>query len=153
MVVLAMYLFVGGGNRNPAFYILTGGLLLLVANDSVYGLRNLHGNHFTSGSITEVGWLLYYLTAGASALHPSMRDLANRLPAAARKHPLGRILTLGSATLVGPVLLVVEALRGRPVDAFAIGIATFAIAALAAVRLSDRVPPGAFRGPLPHSRR
>jgi diguanylate cyclase (GGDEF)-like protein/PAS domain S-box-containing protein len=139
LVVMAMFLVVGGGHRTPSFYLLTGGLALLVADDSLYGWRNLHGNLFSSGSITEIGWLVYYLSAGACALHPSMRDLTKPLPQEAIQRSRARIWLLGAATLVGPVLLIAEGLSERPVDAVPIGLATFAIAVLVTFRLTDVV--------------
>jgi diguanylate cyclase (GGDEF)-like protein/PAS domain S-box-containing protein len=139
MVVLVMYLLVGGRSRNPSFYILAGGLVLLVADDSLYGWRNLHGNFFSSGSICEIGWLVYYLTAGACALHPSVRNLSKPFRRVDERTSFGRIWALGAAALVGPVLLVSEAVLGRPVDAVAIGIGSFAIVILVVLRLTDVV--------------
>jgi len=58
LIGIAVRLLTGGGRRQPSFYFLTGGLVLLAATDSLYGWDNLHGVAFSSGSLVEVGWLV-----------------------------------------------------------------------------------------------
>src|SRR6202030_23736 len=65
LVVLALRLIAGGGRQSASFRFLTAGLILLAGTDSYYGWLNLHGVAYHSGSLVEVGWLLYYLTVGA----------------------------------------------------------------------------------------
>ena len=56
----------------PAFYLLVGSIVSLLAVDSAYNYALLTGtyNHQLS---YDVGWIAFYLLWGAAALHPSMR--------------------------------------------------------------------------------
>ena len=76
LVTMAVRLLAGAGRRGASFDFLTGGLILLGVSDSALGWLTLHGVLYTPGSPIEVGWLTYYLTVGACALHPSMRVVA-----------------------------------------------------------------------------
>jgi hypothetical protein len=109
MAAMAIRLLVGGGRRARSFYFLTGGLILLALTDSLYGWLNLHGVTYGAGSVVEAGWLLYYLTVGASALDPTMRSLNEPLAAPRGVSSRARLAVLAIAALVVPVILAVEA--------------------------------------------
>ena len=136
LIGIAVRLLTGGGRRQPSFYFLTGGLVLLAATDSLYGWDNLHGVAFSSGSLVEVGWLVYYLTVGACGLHPSMCQLTSPVVRDETSNPRSQILILAFATLVGPVLLTLDTFADRPLNALAISLAAFAITALVILRLA-----------------
>lgn len=100
-------LAVGAGRRAPAFYFMLAGLIALVTTDSIYGFIELNGTYQT-GSILDIGWLIYYFCWGAAALHPSMRTLSERVGGANRSLTRGRLLVLAAAALLAPI---VEATR------------------------------------------
>ena len=72
----------GSHRREPAFvFMLTGAIGALLLSDVVYGWRLLEG-HFTPGTATTAGWAVFYVLLGASAMHPSMRQLSEPGPSA-----------------------------------------------------------------------
>jgi diguanylate cyclase (GGDEF)-like protein/PAS domain S-box-containing protein len=101
LLAAAIRLAVDTGKRAPAFYLLIGSIVSLLAVDSAYTYALLTDayNHQLS---YDVGWITYYLLWGAAALHPSMRTLEE--PAVehrARLTPL-RLGLLAGACLIAP---------------------------------------------------
>src|SRR5689334_23941351 len=97
----AIRLAVDAGKRAPAFYLLAGSIVCLLATDSAYNLALLNGT-YNHQLIYDAGWIFYYLLWGAAALHPSMRALEE--PATdlrTRLTPL-RLTLLGGACLIAP---------------------------------------------------
>ena len=89
------------GKRAPAFYLLVGSIVSLLAVDSAYTYALLTDayNHQLS---YDVGWIAYYLLWGAAALHPSMRTLEEPAhESRARLTPL-RLGLLAGACLIAP---------------------------------------------------
>jgi len=137
LVVMALRLITGGGRQSASFRLLTAGLILLAGTDSYDGWANLHNVAYAPGSIFDAGWLLYYLTVGACALHPSMRSLTTSAPAGRMLRSRTRLALLSVATFVGPALLIIEAALGRPVDALPIAIASICVIGLVISRLAE----------------
>ncbi|HLX78590.1 MAG TPA: EAL domain-containing protein, partial [Acidimicrobiales bacterium] len=100
------------------------------------GWLNLHNVAYVPGSFFDAGWLVYYLTVGACALHPSMRSLTIAAPVGRPLRSRTRLGLLSVATFVGPALLVIEAAIGRPVDALPIALASFCVISLVIFRLA-----------------
>lgn len=137
LVALAVRLLAGVGRRGASFYLLTGGLILIAATDSLYGWLNLHGVAYASGSLVEGGWLLYYVVVGACGLHPSMRGLATPIRRERVVHSRIRLAMLGASALACPVLLVGESALGQRIDAFPIALGSIAAFVLVLLRLAD----------------
>jgi diguanylate cyclase (GGDEF)-like protein/PAS domain S-box-containing protein len=101
LLAAAIRLAVDTGKRAPAFYLLVGSIVSLLAVDSAYTLALLTDayNHQLS---YDVGWIAYYLLWGAAALHPSMRTLEEpALDSRTRLTPL-RLGLLAGACLIAP---------------------------------------------------
>jgi diguanylate cyclase (GGDEF)-like protein/PAS domain S-box-containing protein len=101
LLAAAVRLAVDNGKRAPAFYLLVGSIVSLLAVDSGYTLALLTDayNHQLS---YDVGWIAFYLLWGAAALHPSMRTLEEpALDSRTRLTPL-RLGLLASACLIAP---------------------------------------------------
>jgi diguanylate cyclase (GGDEF)-like protein/PAS domain S-box-containing protein len=101
LLAAAIRLAVDQGKRAPAFYLLIGSIVSLLAVDSAYTYALLTDayNHQLS---YDVGWIVYYLLWGAAALHPSMRTLEEpALEDRTRLTPL-RLALLASACLIAP---------------------------------------------------
>jgi diguanylate cyclase (GGDEF)-like protein/PAS domain S-box-containing protein len=101
LLAAAIRLAVDMGKRAPAFYLLIGSIVSLLAVDSAYTYALLTDayNHQLS---YDVGWILYYLLWGAAALHPSMRTLEEpALDDRTRLTPV-RLSLLASACLIAP---------------------------------------------------
>jgi signal transduction histidine kinase/CheY-like chemotaxis protein len=76
-----------------------------------------------------------YILVGAAALHPSVVDMAPRLaPRQPRLNPL-LIGGLTIAALVGPLLLLEQALRGQVIDGIAIALSSIVMFLLVVVRM------------------
>ena len=102
LLAAAIRLAVDAGRRAPAFYLLSGSIVCLLATDSAYNLAILKDTYSHSQLIYDLGWIAYYVLWGAAALHPSMRVLAE--PAADSRTRLTRIrlALLGGACLISP---------------------------------------------------
>jgi diguanylate cyclase (GGDEF)-like protein/PAS domain S-box-containing protein len=101
LLAAAIRLAVDRGKRAPAFYLLVGSIVSLLAVDSAYTYALLTDayNHQLS---YDVGWIAYYLLWGAAALHPSMRTLEEpALESRTRLTPL-RLGLLAGACLIAP---------------------------------------------------
>jgi diguanylate cyclase (GGDEF)-like protein/PAS domain S-box-containing protein len=101
LLAAAIRLAVDTGKRAPAFYLLVGSIVSLLAVDSAYTFALLTDayNHQLS---YDVGWIAYYLLWGAAALHPSMRTLEEpALDSRTRLTPL-RLGLLAGACLIAP---------------------------------------------------
>jgi len=122
LLVLALRLAMGTGRRSRSFWLLVGSLVLTTIADLLYLVLSANAT-FASGSVTDILWLLGYLTFGAAALHPSMAQLGDRIPGRLQRLSRRRVVMLGGAMLVAPVTLAVSALGHRTADlvAFVIG--------------------------------
>ena len=101
LLAAAVRLAVDMGKRAPAFYLLAGSIVSLLAVDSAYTLALLTDTY--NHQLTyDVGWIAYYLLWGAAALHPSMRTLEEpALDSRTRLTP-GRLGLLAGACLIAP---------------------------------------------------
>jgi diguanylate cyclase (GGDEF)-like protein/PAS domain S-box-containing protein len=132
VLAVLVRLAVGAGRRPPAFWLLAAGAVGLLAADSAYGYLNLNGT-WHEHHLADAGWILFYVTWGAAALHPSMRELSQ--PVGVRPRTGRRRLALvGSAALIPPGLLLVDAVRGRIDDPVAIALTSGALFGLVLAR-------------------
>ena len=101
LLAAAIRLAVDTGKRAPAFYLLIGSIVSLLAVDSAYTyalLTDAYNHQLTY----DVGWIAYYVLWGAAALHPSMRTLEEpALEDRTRLTPL-RLGLLAGACLIAP---------------------------------------------------
>jgi diguanylate cyclase (GGDEF)-like protein/PAS domain S-box-containing protein len=109
LLAAAIRLAVDKGKRAPAFYLLIGSIVSLLAVDSAYTYALLTDAYDHQLSY-DVGWILYYLLWGAAALHPSMRTLEEpALETRTRLTPL-RLGLLAGACLIAPGVRIWQAL-------------------------------------------
>ena len=136
LLAAAIRLAVDAGKRAPAFYLLAGSIVCLLATDSAYNLALLQ-NTYNHQLVYDIGWIFYYLLWGAAALHPSMRVLEE--PAGdqrARLTPL-RLSLLGGACLIAPGIRFVQAL-GNP-DVLVLIVASAVLFLLVVARMAGLV--------------
>ena len=108
LLAAAIWLAVDAGRRVPAFYLLVGSIVGLLATDSAYDYALLK-NTFNHQLSYDAGWMAFYILWGAAALHPSMRELERPASGArVRLTPL-RLGLLGAACLIAPAIRFVEA--------------------------------------------
>jgi len=117
LVAVAARLALVAGTRTPSFYLLMGGLVVMLGADAAYGYGELSGAFDTStGSLVDGAYLLPYLLIGVAALHPSMRRLSEHDPLPQGRLTWYRLALLGAASMTAPVALAVQAARNEPID-------------------------------------
>ena len=125
--------FVTAAWRTPAFVLLVGGALPLIAADiAYYGAPDV----YVSGSAVDAGWLLSYTLWGVAALHPTMRELSEPRPGLSqlRISPL-RVAVLIGALLTPPAVLLVQYVRDARPNVPALVVAATVISVLVVTRL------------------
>jgi signal transduction histidine kinase len=125
--------FVTAAWRTPAFLLLVTSVVALLVADEVYGVSS---SSYRSGDWTDLGWLASYILWATAALHPSMRELSHprRRRSGLRVHS-ARIALLTAALLSAPFVLLVQDLRGAPLNVPAVVTAATAISILVVLRL------------------
>jgi diguanylate cyclase (GGDEF)-like protein/PAS domain S-box-containing protein len=120
-----------------ALLLVTGAVGMLVA-DLVYGAALLAGG-WQPGGPTELGWLLFYASWGAAALHPSMARLTE--PAAPQDSEIDktRLVLLGLAATLAPAVLLFQVINGAVQDGAVIAVVGGVVFALVLSRLGDAV--------------
>jgi diguanylate cyclase (GGDEF)-like protein/PAS domain S-box-containing protein len=109
LLAAAIRLAVDQGKRAPAFYLLVGSIVSLLAVDSAYTYALLTDayNHQLS---YDVGWIAYYLLWGAAALHPSMRTLEEPALDPRTRLTRMRLTLLAGACLIAPCIRIWQAI-------------------------------------------
>ena len=138
LLVLLARLLTGTGVRNAAFGMLATGMVLVLVSDLVYALMVQAGT-YSATSAVNMGWLLAYSLYGAAALHPSMRELSRRAAEPTLRLSHGRLTLLTCASLIAPVLLLVQAQQRAGIDAIAIGAGSIALFLLVVTRMAGLI--------------
>lgn len=114
LAVVARLLFMPG-DRPPAYYLLSAGLVSTLIFDTIFAWRRLMDG---TGEPTHAGWLLFFVFFfGAAALHPSMDALPKRPALDVRTRLTWRRLALlAGATLMAPGALAIQEARGEDID-------------------------------------
>jgi len=137
-LAMVLRLLTAAGRKPLSLTVLALGVSGLLATDVVYGMGQLAGTWQTGGP-TDLGWVFFYATVGAAALHPSMIHLT---PTTAVSLAVGgtggrRILLLCLASLIGPAVLLVEDLEGVVMDARVVAAACAVMFLLVIARVND----------------
>jgi diguanylate cyclase (GGDEF)-like protein len=133
--VVARFLM-AGINRQPSFYLLVTGIVLFVIADFTYLYLSVHDRYTSTGPIDLI-WLLAYLSFAAAASHPSMAAMSAPVPSSGN-HPVSawRLLALGAIALIGPLVLILQALDTVDNETVIVGVAAGLLALLAVLRVS-----------------
>ncbi|MGW0908945.1 aminotransferase class I/II-fold pyridoxal phosphate-dependent enzyme [Streptomyces sp. NPDC002853] len=125
--------------HNPAVRLLVLGTFTLLTFDIAYGILQLNGL-WQTGTLLDMGWIVFYTAWGLAALHPSMVELTaythqrqTLLP------PPRRLVLLAAATLIAPAILLVEALLDSAHDAAVIAAFSGTLFLLVILRLAGMV--------------
>ena len=136
LLAAAIRLAVDAGKRAPAFYLLAGSIVCLLATDSAYNLALLKDT-YNNQLVYDAGWIFYYLFWGAAALHPSMRTLEEpATDSRTRLTPL-RLALLGGSCLIAPGIRFAQEL-GNP-DVLVLIIASAILFLLVVARMAGLV--------------
>ncbi len=136
LLAAAIRLAVDAGKRAPAFYLLVGSIVCLLATDSAYNLALLQ-NTYKHQLVYDAGWILYYLFWGAAALHPSMRTLEEQPTELRTRLTPVRLTLLGVACLIAPGIRFAQEL-GNP-DVLVVIVASAILFLLVVARMAGLV--------------
>jgi len=141
IVLLAMTarLLLGGSSRNMSFRLICAALACFLGGDSAWAVINRldwQPGPLAHKILADV-FVLGYLLFGAAAAHPDIRSLARAAaPRPARpSRPL--LVLLGLTTLIGPALLVMQALGHQHINALAIAFGCTVLFLLVVTRMSQ----------------
>jgi signal transduction histidine kinase len=142
VLAVAARLLVSVGPRRPAFHLFTASLAVLLATDSAYSYLQLVGLYelnSLNGKLLDAGWLAFYLLLGASALHPSMRTMAERDLRTRARFDRGRLFFLAGSTLLAPAAIVIQNFRGHHGDTPLIALVCVVLFLLVVNRMSGLI--------------
>jgi signal transduction histidine kinase len=126
--------FITPASREPAFGLLVGSVLALVAADEIFGAASAS---YDLGSSTDALWLASYVLWGAAALHPSMASLARSgAPGQPPRLTWSRVALLTAALLTASTVLLFNHGRVHPV---VIAVFGSVLALLVLARIVDLV--------------
>jgi PAS domain-containing protein len=129
LVGVAARLVMAAG-RNWAAILLVIGAAGMLLSDIVYPMASNH--------VTELGYVVLYLAWGAAALHPSMVQLTQPVPARPSEFNGRWAALLALSVATPPAVLLIEALSRRGVDdGVVIAVASGITLLLAITRLGD----------------
>jgi diguanylate cyclase (GGDEF)-like protein len=111
LLATALRISMGANKRPAAYWLLGGGLGMLLLADSAF-LGALHSGGFTSGGIVDLAWLGSYVLCGTAALHPSMKTVSLPIPERLPRLTPGRLGLLAGAAIAAPTMLGVQYARG-----------------------------------------
>jgi signal transduction histidine kinase len=137
VIVLAVALrFVMGRSWNvPALRLLVLGLGLTLLGDLLYSL-DVETRLTNQIYIVDTMLLGGVLLIGLAALHPSMTAFTAEAGEAEERTPVHRLILIASVCLLPPVLVIVQALRGKPLHLAVTLGAMVLLAALVVARLT-----------------
>ena len=138
LLAAAIRLAVDSGKRLPAFYLMVGAIIALLATDFAYGLVTLEGL-YDNQIWLDLGWISFYLLWGAAALHPSMREVDQAAPdrRETRLTPL-RLGLLTIASLMAPIVAMAQDATD-PNDRFVGNLAAVLLFGLVVARMAGLV--------------
>ncbi|GAA0485626.1 hypothetical protein Ade02nite_09170 [Paractinoplanes deccanensis] len=108
LLIMVVRLLTTPGARTASYRLLIAGICATLVSDIGYAVINMF-TLYTDG-LLDAGWLAMYLLWGAAALHPSMRALSEVAPDRAERFTNRRLALLAVASLLAPIVLVVQGL-------------------------------------------
>jgi signal transduction histidine kinase len=136
LLAALVFLALTPARRAVSYRYLSASVVLLLVADEIYSISP---TSFAGTSWLDAGWLLSYVLWGAGALSPSMRDLSEPKSVRGSRLTTMRLLILWLAIGTVPVVLIVERLAHRRIDAVALAIGSSALSGLVLLRLAGLV--------------
>jgi diguanylate cyclase (GGDEF)-like protein len=137
LIGMALALAATPGEKGASFRLLVASLGAMLVADLVFGLLSV-GEGYEQGGWLDAVWLLAYILFAATTVHPSMTELVEPRPVPVTLLGPVRILLLGAAMLVGPVLLLSERSTTDTV-LLVVALATAGLSVLVLARLTSVV--------------
>ena len=120
LLAVLVRLWSGGGQRPTAYWLLGLAVVSLLAADTAFGVVSLNGTT-RPGTPIDAGYIIFLLSCGAAALHPSMATVASPGTTPAPRRPRWRLVLLGGAAILAPTVQMLEWMRGRPIEVPVVG--------------------------------
>jgi signal transduction histidine kinase len=136
LLAMAVRLWRAGSQSTAAFRLLTVSLVALLIGDTVYGLSQLTVGWVPGGAL-DLSWVVFYLSLGAAALHPSMRSLSEPVAPPTPSLTWRRRILLTGATLMAPAMLVIQTARHQPLDVAVNAAGTVVLFVLLTARMTS----------------
>jgi diguanylate cyclase (GGDEF)-like protein/PAS domain S-box-containing protein len=136
LVVFVVRLVFSAGSRNVSYWLLLSSVVVMLTADTLSTFATVH-NWFSLSFANpiDIGWLASYALWGASALHPSMANLAAPSESHQSRHPRTTLVLLGAAAMTAPIAVVVRELQGEHLDVGILTVFSAIIFALIVVRM------------------
>jgi diguanylate cyclase (GGDEF)-like protein len=122
--------------RTVAVTFLAIGAVSTFAADVAYATAVAAGR-WHSGTVIDLGWLVFYAVWGAAGLHPSMAQISETSALPERDVTARRLVILIATSLTGPTVLLVQGLTGQVRDAVLLAIGSAGIFLLNLLRVAD----------------
>ncbi|GID94668.1 hypothetical protein Adi01nite_40800 [Amorphoplanes digitatis] len=138
LLAITVRLLLAGGARNRSFRLICAALLTFLAGDVAWAVVNQMVwapgpfAHKLLGDVFLTGYLLFAAAAVHPAAHTLARDVTPRRPRPSRT----LLLLLTLASLIGPALLIMQALRHQVTDGLAIGLGCAVLFLLVVARMA-----------------
>ena len=139
LLTVVVRLAIGAGKRPPALFLMAGATFALFLTDFVYCRFSVTGAVYPQTGYLEAGWACFYIFWGAAALHPSMASLSERAPDVERRLGKARLAVLAGATLMAPLVEIIQNISGQPVDQPVVIGASMVLFLLVVVRMAGLV--------------
>ena len=138
LLAILARLFLVPGPKVTAFYLVIGAVIFTLVSDTIYAFLAL-SDSYRIGQLVDAGWLLAFACAGAAALHPSMREIAQPVEPGEVRFSPWRMAILAGASLTAPAVLVIQWATGRPLDVPVVAVGSVVLFLLVIARLSGLV--------------
>jgi diguanylate cyclase (GGDEF)-like protein/PAS domain S-box-containing protein len=137
LLALVSRLLLGAGRLSASVILLAGWAATQLVGDLFYGIYQVSGT-FANSDWTKYAMIATFVFIGAAALHPTMRDMAQKAdrPMVSGR---GRVLALSAAGLTLPVLAIYVALRGQRTESLVLACAFALMLVLLMMRVADLV--------------
>ncbi|HEX3004191.1 MAG TPA: GGDEF domain-containing protein, partial [Angustibacter sp.] len=122
------------GASTAAFRWLVTSLVCTLGADVAYQVGTITGR-FDDSVWMDLGWLSGYVAVGVSALHPSMRVLAEPPPDRVAAPSSRQLAVLATAAVLPGVTLLAQGLAGGPIAWPVVGAGTVVLGALVLARM------------------
>ncbi|MFI6071852.1 GGDEF domain-containing protein [Actinoplanes sp. NPDC051343] len=141
LLAITVRMMLAGGARNVSFRLICAALMTFLGGGTAWAVINQAGwepGPFPHAVLADV-FLAGYLAFAAGAVHPDVRALSRAVAPRPARPSRSLLVLLMAASLIGPGLLIVEAVRHQVTDTLAIGLGCAALFLLVVTRMSQLV--------------
>ncbi len=103
VVVVLRIIINADGKRPPAFWLCVGAMVFMLIGDGIYMFADIDLLHLP-GQLLNLPYMIAFLGAGATAIHPSMREMTEPGPETHLTASAGRAALVAGALIVSAVL-------------------------------------------------